>query len=288
MSSLLNEYRLHQLTDKEIDEYHLQSDKLKQELGYQLEAFCRSINIEANINRVTQEFEHACHAYSEQPITIAADAPLLNMTIKIAATQHLKTELSLAVESFLKHLAHDIVNDSVKLPRNSRIFRGSLTSVCRKMILFYSRPDVSLRDIEHFNIEHTFSCSIRELSFDNLLSQTMSYYRDNYHRYRLWDAHAISLLALFLFESREYFQPLEHQTNLSYLLADTTPVPIVRFKQLCIAYWNENGENPFVSHYTEQAFPDKNGIIFAEYVPLEHISEQCWQQLYALYLDRCK
>ncbi|OLQ89091.1 hypothetical protein BIY21_03020 [Vibrio ponticus] len=286
MNSVINEPRYHQLTDREIEEYLSQLTILKQELNHQLDEFCRSLNIEANLTRVSEEFEQACRARCQQPITITLHESHSHINIKIALTNQLKRELNLAITQFLTHLAKDLVDDAMTQPHNSLIFRGSLSSVCRKMIFYYTRPDVSLKDIEHFNIENTFSSNMAELSFDNLLAHTIDYYREHFHRYKLWDTRAIQLFALFLFESREYFTPPNSSHNLHYLVESKNPISKQRFKELCINYWNHYCDDPLVARYTEQAFPNQSGVIFAEYIPLEHVSEAVWFTLYQCYQDR--
>ncbi|WP_305461973.1 hypothetical protein [Photobacterium leiognathi] len=75
--------------------------------------------------------------------------------------------------------------------------------------------------------------------------------------------------------------------NLRHLLKDNSvPIEITLFKEECLECWLALcADNP-IHAYTELAYPNENGVIFEEYIPLHSVNEDVWSSLYEHYQQK--
>lgn len=122
-----------------------------------------------------------------------------------------------------------------------------------------------------------------------LLDRVKDCYSEQYQRYRLWDKRAIDLFSSYLFDVKNDEHNFFNFMNLIHLF-DNVAEPITKewFKDECIECWEDLYANGPRYAYTELAYPNQNGVIFEEYVPLNMVSEEVWDSLYECYKSRLK
>lgn len=204
--------------------------------------------------------------------------------LSVKMREKVKSEAS----NIVNNLARDIANSSQKLLVNDIILRGSPESIAEKLTLHSQFGHRRFYDVDPIpSVPSVHHCEVYAFSEYHLLDKVKEHYVNRYHRYRLWDGRAIALFTSYLFDAKSQAHPFHQTPNLIHLL-DDDPEPIKKewFKRECIECWLELQEAPPSHAYTELAYPDDNGVIFDEYVPLTMVGEDVWDALYERYQSK--
>lgn len=212
--------------------------------------------------------------------------------LKTPLSVYLRSKLVEIVKSTatktVQNLAIQIADSSQKLLCEDFSLRGSTASIAEKLVLRYLFSHLNFDDIEAIP-KVPLSRNNQLLAFSEfyLLDHVEKRYTENYHKYKIWDGRAVSLFSSLLFDLKNEYHPFFHLPDLRFLLENNLElITIELFKDESIACWTALLTDGPKYLYTELAYPDDNGLIFEEYVPLNMVCEEVWESLYERYRNK--
>jgi hypothetical protein len=279
-----------EITKEELKELEEERLELLASFKLHLENFCKYLNLDLDQQAAFHSISWSLKSRLENP----KHTPEKTNGVRISGKGH----ISLKMIDEVKSVASTIVNDlackiaasSQQLLCNDIALRGSPELIAVKLTHRYlfghkhfydisATPDVP--SVHHYEID--------AFSKYYLLDRVQVFYESQYHRYKLWDGRSIALFNSCLFDTKSQEHTFFNSPNLIHLLGDDPELIDKKwFKEECIQCWLElNAEAP-LHQYTELAYPDDDGVIFAEYVPLTMVGEDVWDALYERYQHKLK
>ncbi|PSV21994.1 hypothetical protein C0W44_07285 [Photobacterium leiognathi subsp. mandapamensis] len=272
------------LTSEEVCEVESVKQEILRSFEEELALFCENHNLNLDQQSVLQSLECSiksilsyCRLPSEKkdPFEISAKEYLIAKLFECEKS---------AADKISRDLANTIAYSSQKLANNDIALKGSVKSIAEKLTLRY------LFDYRHYyDLEPIPNGSgyLYALTTNYLLDRVEEIYTQKYHKYRLWDKRSIALFSSYLFDNIGEFHDFFDMQNLRHLLEDySEPIEITLFKEECLECWLALcADNP-IHAYTELAYPNENGVIFEEYIPLHSVNEDVWSSLYEHYQQK--
>ncbi|MDF2153561.1 hypothetical protein [Vibrio sp. CAU 1672] len=276
------------VSKEEIDELEHERQELLNDFKEQLAVFCKYLNVDIDQQAALRSLDTKTRLTLSYPYYVPARKGI----VKISATGYLSSKMVEKVKSTTKDivnaLAANIADSSQKLTCNDIALKGSTESIAEKLTQRYLFGHRRFYDIEPIpDIPTLRNQDLSALSEYYLLDRVEELYAAKYHRYRLWDGRAIALFSSYLFDVKSEYHEFFDSPNLIHLLSDN-PEPITKkwFKDECIECWGELYADGPIRSYTELAYPNENGVIFEEYIPLPMVSEDVWDSLYERYKSK--
>lgn len=276
------------ISKEELEELEEERLELLTSFKLHLEKFCKYLNLDLDQQAAFRSISWTLKARLSNP----KHTPEKWNGIRISGKGH----ISLKMIEEVKSVASTIVNDlackiaasSQQLLCNDIALRGSPELIAAKLThrylfghkrFFDIDPTPDIPSVHHYEID--------AFSEYYLLDRVQVHYESQYHRYKLWDGRSIAIFSSCLFDTKSEVHTFFDSPNLIHLLGDDQEaIDRKWFKEECIECWLElNAEAP-LHEYTELAYPDDNGVIFAEYVPLTMVSEDVWDALYERYQNK--
>ncbi|WCP66715.1 hypothetical protein LYZ37_12800 [Vibrio tubiashii] len=268
----------------------LENERLELIEGFKehLALFCKLLNVDLDQQAAVDSISRS----TQVRLSSHKHIPEKKDGMPIAGQGYLSVKMREKVKSeasaIVTNLARDIANSSQKLLVNDIILRGSPESIAEKLTLHCQFGHKRFYDVDPIpNVPSVHHYEVDAFSKRHLLDKVKEHYVSRYHRYRLWDGKAIAHLTSYLFTEKSQAHPFHQSPNLIHLL-DDDPNPIQKewFKRECLDCWLEFQEAPPSHAYTELAYPDDNGVIFDEYIPLTMVGEDVWNALYERYQNK--
>lgn len=268
------------LTSEEVDEIKSVKQEILRRFEDELALFCKNHNLDLDQQAVLQSLEGSIKSILSYCLPSEKKDPF-----EISAKDYLVTKLfnyeKSAADKISRDLANAIADFSQKLPNNDITLKGSTTSIAAKLTLRYLFGYRDYYDLEPMPNDGGY---LYALTTNYLLDRVEDIYTKKYHKYRLWNKHSIALFSSYLFDDKSEFHDFFGIQNLCHLLESSSkPIEITLFKEECLECWFALcADNPRHA-YTELAYPNENGVIFEEYIPLHSVDEGVWSSLYEHY-----
>lgn len=279
-----------EITKEELKELEEERLELLVSFKLHLENFCKHLNLDLDQQAAFRSISWSLKSRLENP----KHTPEKMNGIRISGKGHISLkmieEVKSAASAIINGLACKIADSSQQLLCNDIALRGSPELIAVKLTHRYLFGHKRFYDISPIpDISSVHHYEIEAFSEYYLLDRVQAHYESQYHRYKLWDGESIALFNSYLFDTKSEVHTFFDSPNLIHLLSDD-PEPIDKkcFKEECIECWLElNAEAPLHA-YTELAYPDDGGVVFAEYVPLTIVCEDVWDALYERYQHKLK
>ncbi len=184
-------------------------------------------------------------------------------------------------EDLLSYLAQLILRNVAAMGRNDDRLIGSSHAVALK--LCSSHPVKGEFGFAREDDDFRLRCNTGKLglTFQDIVGRVCDEYEQRYKTYRLWDDHALKLLAQYLFSGVWDCTVFEEGALWAVLNSEGEPVSLDKF----IEAVDEALLNLPLERLTEASFPDYTGVIFSEYVPAQNMSPAQKEALYRQYVE---
>ena len=185
------------------------------------------------------------------------------------------------VKELLDYLARLIVRNVASMGRNDDRLIGSSYAVALKLCT--SHPVKNEVGFTQEEDDFRLRCNTGKLglTFQDIVGRVCDEYEQRYKTYRLWDDHALKLLAQYLFSGVWDCTVFEEGALWAVLNSEGEPVSLDKFIEAA----DEALLALPLERLTEASFPDYTGIIFSEYVPAENMSPAQKEALYRQYVE---
>jgi len=185
------------------------------------------------------------------------------------------------VKELLDYLARLIVRNVASMGRNDDRLIGSSYAVALKLCT--SHPVKNEVGFTQEEDDFRLRCNTGKLglTFQDIVGRVCDEYEEKYKTYRLWNDHALKLLAQYLFRGAWDSTVFQQGAVWVELSSEGEPVSLDKFIEAA----DEALLALPLERLTEASFPDYTGIIFSEYVPAENMSPAQKEALYRQYVE---
>lgn len=278
------------VANEQLEELESERQELMEGFKQHLALFCKYLNVDLDQQAALNSIGWHTQVCLSSHRHIPAQKEGIPISTQGYLSSKMREKVKSAASTIVNDLARKIADSSQKLLCNDIALRGSPESIAEKLTLRYLFDHRRFYDIDPIpDVSSVHHYDVDAFSKYHLLDRVKEHYTSRYHRYKLWDGRAVTLFTSYLFDTKSELHPFFHSQNLIHLL-DDDPEPIAKkwFKDECIECWLElHADGPCYA-YTELAYPDENGVIFEEYVPITMVSEEVWDSLYERYKNKLK
>lgn len=257
--------------DYGLDEYQVaERNQLVEDIKQGLRDFDETYGLELPLAR----FEHLLDPGTPSNIVLVDSKPVYDEA-------WVKKQRDYMFKDLLGYLAKLILRGVASSARNDDRLIGSSYAVALKLCTSHPVKHNYGFAREQDNFRLRCNTGKLGLTFEDIVGRVCDEYEQKYKTYRLWDEHALKLLAQYLFAGVWDCTVFEGGALWEELDSDGEPLSLESF----IESVDDALLNLPMERLTETSFPDYSGIVFSEYVPAENMSPAQKEALYRQYVE---